>query len=620
MKYSSKIALACIGILSVSVAWFFYARTVKATGANTPPTQSGVFTFRKKLSSTYDGTDLHKGKCMVMSLNEQLTARVNGKTGTGCDFTIDVHAGGEWVNTGKYFDTQPYSWGSDKFYSDGKDKTFSFTCTNPAYSFNSTSLPSYIHITREEIIPGTAMDPPGKRYHLAVDLDAQANASYNADLSFSTSCTMYMKEGSTTDELVAVENQTDYCGKIPTVNINPRMKTLKLPIKVGETCAQQLLPTLTPTPIRPACNQTCNPSNNQCVQECPLCQQNSNNTYTCQPPPPTPTLTPQPPACGDPCNLSNNRCPQLCPRCAPGTNGANVCQTVPTATVPPPTSSPTATSTPRATNTPAATSTPRATNTPVPTSTPKPPPTSTPIPTATPPPKCGDSCVASNNKCPLACPVCTTGPRSNGQTICRQPASCDCNGFEYSGQIRKGNVITFTAYVKVDDPDNNDGKGKDMVFHVEANGVEVAKSNPIPVTGPTRIAATSSANKPIDRYQASWSYTIPSNGVGAVEYRAYVKINCSYKSQGLASQAVAVLAASTKNEPGMFARIMQFFGSVFSLQPAASPTPTLFALPTGVDIRSGGSKTLKLGTLDVNEINPPRVQTSCKEMRFSVQY
>ena len=160
-----------------------------------------------------------------------------------------------------------------------------------------------------------------------------------------------------------------------------------------------------------------------------------------------------------------------------------------------------------------------------------------------------------------------------------------------------------------------------MVFHVEANGVEVAKSDPIAVGAPART--TDAAGKPIDRYKASWNYTIPSQGNGEVAYRAFVTIKCTYKTQGQAStnMSTAVLAASTQNEPTLFGRLLQFFQAIFNFTPASSfPTPTPYIFPSGVDMRSGAARTLKLGTLDLNATLVPRVEKACKEVRFWIQY
>jgi len=263
--------------------------------------------------------------------------------------------------------------------------------------------------------------------------------------------------------------------------------------------------------------------------------------------------------------------------------------------------------------------------------------------------------VPANNKCPQECPVCATAPNGGTATICRAPASCNCDGFETSGEIGIGKTVTFVTYVKVDDPDKNDAKAKNVVFHVEANGVEIAKSDPVPASSPTRT--TDAAGKPIDRYSATWSYTIPTDGVGTVEYHIYGKISCTYKSLGdnscsdevlavadanscskatmaLGNTPVRVLAAHTTENISFFGRIMRFFSRAFNLNPApAAPTPTPTTVPNAVDKalgpgnvpQSSDAKSLKLGTLNVTDLTPSptpyvRVEKSCKEVRFWIGY
>src|SRR3989344_5333801 len=58
----------------------------------------------------YSGTDINKGYCYPISLTENLSTKVNGDLGPGCDFTVDVVAQGEWATAGYFFGTPPYAW------------------------------------------------------------------------------------------------------------------------------------------------------------------------------------------------------------------------------------------------------------------------------------------------------------------------------------------------------------------------------------------------------------------------------------------------------------------------------------------------------------------------------
>ena len=74
------------------------------------PARAEVVWFREpEPGDYYSGTDINKGYCYPISLTENLSTKVDGDVGPGCDFTVDVVAQGEWATAGHYFGTRPYA-------------------------------------------------------------------------------------------------------------------------------------------------------------------------------------------------------------------------------------------------------------------------------------------------------------------------------------------------------------------------------------------------------------------------------------------------------------------------------------------------------------------------------
>jgi len=700
------------------------------------PVQAEIVVFR----ITRD--DPTKGTCNPMSLTENMTTRVVGNTGAGCNFQLETTVTGEWVTAGDYFDTPPYAWGADTYYNGGGAADFSFTCNQPTYDFGDTDLPSYVTLTREETITGTGTTVPvGKRYFFSVSNSAPANSSFNANVYFETDCTMKKTGTDESGPMTPVRQTSNACGSLPVIDINPRKENFQIPITIGTSCAPTSTPrptatstpvpsrtptkTPTPTPL-PQCNGPCVPSDNQCPQQCPLCVSVGGN-FKCQAPSPTPTRTPTktptktptptpPPSCNGPCVVADNLCPQECPICKPTNGGNGVCAaptSTPTPTPPPscgeicvpsdnqcPELCPLCIPSGGVSRCVAPTRTPTPTPPPVcngpcvvadnlcpqecpvcvpsgsagqgicaaPTATPTPPPvcngpcvvndnkcpiecplcvssgsggngtcaaptatpTLTPTITPTPPPVCAGPCIPNQDTCPIDCPACAPSSTGGG-TVCRIPASCNCDGFEYTGNLAKGETVTFTGFSKVENPDSNDAKTLHMVFHVEANGVEIANSGPIAVDGPERT--TDSAGIPIDRYKASWAYTIPADGSGEVTYRAFVSITCTYKNQG---QANTQSVGQTGQQPNLIQRFFNFVLSIFGRQPQI-PIVKLQSSSNNLDFTFEATdppywtpaspiatvtevETLKLGTFTFNPTPTPIVELGCKQVLFKINY
>ena len=196
-------------------------------------------------------------RCSYVSLSENVDTKVSGSTGAGCTFTVDVRAVGEWVHTGGYFDSPPYAWGSDRFFSTQSPQSsvsdFSNTCSVPVYSLDSSLMPSVFQLVNSSDL--SSSDPlvaPGKRYSFKVKDTAIAGETYNLDLSYSTSCTMRWKEGSNSGDAEYVEDGTSSCVDLNTININPRTASSKYKISISQdSCTPGTPDNPTSAPVTP---------------------------------------------------------------------------------------------------------------------------------------------------------------------------------------------------------------------------------------------------------------------------------------------------------------------------------------------------------------------------------
>ena len=243
-------------------------------------------------------------------------------------------------------------------------------------------------------------------------------------------------------------------------------------------------------------------------------------------------------------------------------------------------------------------------------------PTPTLIPTQ--PPLCGQSCSPGVDSCPVECPHCAPDA-SSGQIVCRQQASCNCDGFSFTGRIEPGSPLTFTTYAKVEDPDNNNAEVRYVTYHLEQDGTEIVNSGQIPVGVVQRTTDVNGA--PIDRYSADWNYTIPGSLSGPTTYRAYAQITCGYKTQ-VAPQAVP--------QPNVIERIWNFFLQLMGVDvsQAASQrikTSRSFTFNASeqanyktVTPMSFDRRSVKLGTFDPLATPTPYIALGCKQMVFTV--
>lgn len=537
-----------------------------------------VIVFRTPSDDHYsDG--VQKGKCYPISLTENLSVKTVGKTGTVCTFTLEATAIGEWVYTGGYFDTPPYAWGSDHFYSSDKG-SFSYTCQNPSFTIDEISLPSYVEVLSEQDVPGSSTASPGKKYTMAITDTAPQNASFNVKLSYLTNCTMKLQgglDGAIMKSVDPSDANPDHCGRGAVYDSNPRVANLTFPITIQGSC-------ITPSPtIRPTATTvptaTAAPTASPSVTPTP--------TRT-----PTPTITPTPkPVCGGPCIPGVDTCPKECSVCVLSGVG-NKCL-VPTPTI-----------------------------------------------TPTPPPICGGPCIPGTDICPENCATCAPA-KAAPETVCRLPVSCNCDGTEYSGTIDKGQSVTFTTYAKVENPEVNDAQVLNMTYHVEKDGTEVAASGPIAASSPVR--QVDSRGVTIDRYSSDWTYTIPADTIPGTNYRIYTQILCTYKSLVQPPVLGQSTDTQTKEDENIIDRFINFLKSIFTAQTGQKETVTILSGRKSVPVKNKEDyifeakdpvywgmpptptgrplwDTIKLGTFETYVAPTPAVEKYCKEMRIRFSY
>ncbi len=204
-------------------------------------------------------------RCRPISLSENVDVVRSGSTGRGCTFSITLTAKGEWVNTGGYYDTPPYAWGGDHFYTINekagyidpdtglpdntvRNRDYSFTCSNPTYSIG--SLPSYITLTSTENVSGSGTDiAPGKKYTFQVASNAPTNTSFNIGTSYQATCNMISQQDGQLQPVIETNSASQNPGcedRTSPININPRGTSNNYSVTISSTSCGS--PTATPTP------------------------------------------------------------------------------------------------------------------------------------------------------------------------------------------------------------------------------------------------------------------------------------------------------------------------------------------------------------------------------------
>lgn len=372
-----------------------------------------------------------------------------------------------------------------------------------------------------------------------------------------------------------------------------------------------------------ACHNSCSNgigSSCTCHQWCQYTQPAPTAPPNVPPPASTsaPTITPGPIACGQPCGPSvpgNRECDQACPICAPGSDGRHICQ---------------------------------------------------------PPLQCNSPCVVNGAPGVAVCP--TAGPRNNsggapqdcsvcvpgstpGMGVCGPPSptprpapSCNCDDTKITGTVAPGQTVTVTTWIKVATPRSNPAEVRNIQFQVYDNGRLIYPSGnisptPVAVGAPIRMQDPKNPGTEIDRYSATFTYTIPAtNTAGPHQYRFVSAAQCGWKpgTPGASSES----SQSQGFIGSVFSSIGNFFGNLFG---RSTPVPT--AIPTQApapqaQVQSqvnpqvtivGGQvdeTALKLGTFHPADLLPtrtptpvpatptptPRIEELCKEASVWLYY
>jgi hypothetical protein len=169
--------------------------------------------------------------------------------------------------------------------------------------------------------------------------------------------------------------------------------------------------------------------------------------------------------------------------------------------------------------------------------------------------------------------------------------------------MASGQTITITTYATATLPDTT--YVKSMIYHVEKDGKEIAKSEEIAAT---EIEGSNG------KYQTEWKYTIPTGETSVGSYHIWVQIKCAYKTTGLLYEERVVLGSQATNT-GLFGSVLGFFRSLFGLSSNPVPTATPAFSPDGnIEIFAPTGASLKLGTFRP-VIN---LRIGCKEIWFDI--
>ena len=224
-------------------------------------------------------------RCRAITLSENLDVTPVGITSAGCQFNLDVQARGDWVVTGGYFDTPPYGWGGDNFFTinetqdaldpdtglidTGKNPRpadYSFTCNQPTYTVDQGWLPAYVQLVSQSSTDGAGTSiADGKTYTFQIDPLAPVGATFDIPIRFTSDCTMIRRDDTGELSMNTVEPIFNKCQKRAPININPRTVQRNYTVTVGNSLCTALptpLPTgiKTPTPSKtPAPTPTAEP-------------------------------------------------------------------------------------------------------------------------------------------------------------------------------------------------------------------------------------------------------------------------------------------------------------------------------------------------------------------------
>ena len=202
------------------------------------------------------------------------------------------------------------------------------------------------------------------------------------------------------------------------------------------------------------------------------------------------------------------------------------------------------------------------------------------------------------------------------------PVSCNCYDMDYTGNLSPGEVVTFIAKAKVADAEHNNTEVDNVVFHVERNGVEIARSGNVSTSKPPTREGSD------DIYTASWIYRIPFEGFNSVNYKVYIDINCQVKVAQLSNFRTVVLGVSDE-KPSLWESIVSYVNKLIGRSSAPKPTvvPTVvmkedFMQPLSLPGVTTTAPTASPRTLQLATFNNSDVEVSklCREITFTIRF
>jgi hypothetical protein len=179
--------------------------------------------------------------------------------------------------------------------------------------------------------------------------------------------------------------------------------------------------------------------------------------------------------------------------------------------------------------------------------------------------------------------------------LCGASASaCTCEKMDVSGIIAKGQTIQLVTYATVKDASR---QVSNIIYHVERNGTEISKSDPVTAVGPDN-----------NRYYAAWTWTIP-NTAGSADYKIRAEIICGSKT----AAAVAFI-----RKEGFFASLLRSLANLFGQAGVLSgfnPAPPPPA-PSEIVFAPKNARTLQLGTFISSTVTS--FEKDCLWVRFKL--
>lgn len=207
----------------------------------------------------------------------------------------------------------------------------------------------------------------------------------------------------------------------------------------------------------------------------------------------------------------------------------------------------------------------------------------------------GGKCEAYESSCgnyQWECGAIATSPRP---TRPARPAptrgACNCHTMEVTGIASPGETLKFTASANVVSSWGTGVAIPSLSFTVLQNGTQVAQSGAIPAGRPVRTIDPQTGEV-VNRYTAQYSYTIPAQGTGTVEYEILANYVCQ---QGSASR----ILPNDRHAEGF---------SIMQMEPPAWSTP----------MSQPGYDSLKLGTWKPK--TSATIRNSCDRVEFQIQY